>query len=152
VARQRRDFHSKTAKGYAGRYARIYVEDLRVAELVQSHHLAKSTHDASWGAFLEILQDKAARAGHADVRVPARYTSQRCSRCGGVAPKALSVRTHVCARCGYAADRDVNAARNILRRGVALDTAGAQPSPRHQGAGPGAARSQRPRAPELSLH
>jgi putative transposase len=149
VARQRRDFHFKTAKGYAERYARIYVEDLRIPNLVQCRYLAKSIHDAAWGAFLGILRDKAASAGHAVVAVPARMTSQRCSRCGEVVPKTLSVRSHVCTRCGYAADRDVNAARNILQRGLALepsvlpDTAGAQPSPHNQGVDLGAARSRR---------
>jgi putative transposase len=41
-------------------------------------------------------------------------TSQACSQCGTVVPKDLSVRVHVCPRCGLALDRDVNAARNIL--------------------------------------
>jgi putative transposase len=143
VARPRRDFHFKTAQGYAERYARIYVEDLSIPNLVRNRHLAKSIHDAAWGAFLAILRDKAESAGHAVVAVPAHLTSQRCSGCGEVVPKTLSVRRHVCSGCGYAADRDVNAACNILRRGLALDTAGAQPSPRNQGAGPGAARSRR---------
>jgi putative transposase len=143
VARQRRDFHFKTAKPYAERFARIYVEKLHIAGMVRNHHLAKSIHDASWGAFLDILRDKAASAGHAVVKVPAHSTSQRCSRCGESVPKTLSVRTHVCPRCGYVEDRDVNAARNILRRGLALDTAGAQPSPPNQGAGSRAARSRR---------
>ncbi len=36
--------------------------------------------------------------------------------------ESLSVRTHICTSCGYVADRDVNAAKNILFK------AGAQPS------------------------
>jgi predicted RNA-binding Zn-ribbon protein involved in translation (DUF1610 family) len=43
-------------------------------------------------------------------------TSQICSGCGCVVKKDLSVRTHCCPRCGLTLDRDVNAARNILRR------------------------------------
>ncbi|HVB73872.1 MAG TPA: transposase [Ktedonobacteraceae bacterium] len=72
--------------------------------------------DASWGAFLDILEDKAARAGHQVVRVNPRFTSQKCSRCGEIVQKSLSVRTHLCPFCGYVADRDVNAAKNILTR------------------------------------
>jgi putative transposase len=143
VARQRRGFHFKTAKGYAERYARIYAEDLHIAGMARNRRLAKSISDASWGAFLVILQDKAAGAGHAVVRVPAHGTSQQCSRCRELVPKTLSVRTHVCTTCGYVADRDTNAARNILARGLELDTAGAQPSSRNQGVGLGAARSRR---------
>jgi putative transposase len=147
VARRRRDFHIKTAKPYAERYARIYVEDLHIAGMARNRHLAKAIHDAAWGALLDLLQDKAGRAGHAVVRVPAHFTSQRCSRCGEAVPKKLGVRTHVCSHCGYVVDRDVNAASNVLRRGLALeqpDTAGAQPSSRNRDAGPGAARSRRP--------
>lgn len=43
-------------------------------------------------------------------------TSQDCSGCGVKVPKALGERLHQCARCGLAIDRDLNAARNILRR------------------------------------
>ena len=141
VARQRKDFLFKTAKAYAERYDRIFVEDLHVAGMVRNHHLARSILDASWGAFVDILRDKAESAGHAVVKVPAQYTSQHCSRCREVVPKARSVRTHVCPHCGYVDDRDVNAARNILARGLALDTAGAQPSGHNGDAGRRAPRS-----------
>jgi putative transposase len=95
TARQRRDHHFKTAKHYAERYRRICVEDLNIAGMVRNHHLAKSIHDASWSAFLDILTDKAERAGHVMVRVPARFTTRRCSRCGKYVQKSLSVRTHL---------------------------------------------------------
>lgn len=75
ISRQRRDFHFKTANQYAERYSRICVEDLNVAGMVKNQHLAKSIHDASWSAFLGILTDKAERAGHVVIRVPARFTS-----------------------------------------------------------------------------
>src|SRR5262249_26981646 len=100
IARQRRDFHFKTAKQYAERDTRIYVEDLNVAGMVRNHHLAKSIHDADWSAFLDLLTDKAERAGHVVVRVPARFTTQNCHRCGAYVQKSLSVRTHICPSCG----------------------------------------------------
>ncbi|MFL5692621.1 MAG: zinc ribbon domain-containing protein, partial [Ktedonobacteraceae bacterium] len=46
------------------------------------------------------------------------FTSQKCSSCGESVHKSLSVRTHVCPGCGSSADRDENAARNILQRGL----------------------------------
>jgi putative transposase len=125
IARQRRDFHFKTAKPYAERYGRICVEDLNITGMVQNHHLAKSIHDASWSAFLAILTDKAERAGHVVVRVPARFTSQKCSRCGEYVQKSLSVRTHICPSCGLVEDRDVNAARNIKQAGALPSGTGA---------------------------
>ena len=51
------------------------------------------------------------------VSVNPQYTSQNCSSCGEVVKKTLSTRTHVCL-CGCVLDRDENAARNILHRGL----------------------------------
>src|SRR5258708_29965844 len=96
IARQRRDFHFKTAKHYAERYRHICVEDLNSVGMVQNHALAKSIHDAGWRAFLGILQDKPPSAAHQVVRVPARFTTQKCSRCSAYVQKSLSVRTHIC--------------------------------------------------------
>jgi putative transposase len=129
ISRQRRDFHFKTANHYAERYSRICVEDLNVCGMVRNHYLAKSIHDASWSAFLGILEDKAERAGHQVVRVPARFTSQKCSRCGAYVPKSLSVRTHICPSCGLVEDRDVNAAKNILRVGAPPSWTGRDAAP-----------------------
>ena len=72
------------------------------------------------GKFLFKYDLSAAFKGRS-VEVPAYFTSQKCSGCGELVQKSLSVRTHVCSHCGLVADRDHNAARNILR-------AGAQPS------------------------
>jgi len=121
IKRQRRDHHFKTAKPYADGYGSIVVEDLQITHMVKNHHLSKSILDASWGAFLHILEAKAASAGHQVIRVNPRFTSQKCYQCGKIVQKSLSVRTHVCPFCGYVADRDVNSARNIHK-------AGAQPS------------------------
>jgi putative transposase len=129
VARQRRDFHFKTANRYAMRYNCICVEDLTIAGMVRNHHLAKSIHDASWSAFLDILTDKAERAGHVVVRVPARFTTQKCSGCGEYVQKSLSVRTHLCPSCGLVEDRDVNAAKNILQAGALPSGTGADGLP-----------------------
>ena len=115
IKRQRRDFHFKVAKQYTEQYHHIAVENLNIDGMVKNHHLSKSIMDASWGAFLDILEDKAERAGHQVIRVNPRYTSQTCYRCGEIVQKALSVRTHICPICGYVEDRDVNAARNVLK-------------------------------------
>src|SRR5256884_7910390 len=115
IERQRRDHHFKTAKPYAERYHHLAIEDLQITNMVKNHHLSKSILDASWGQFLDILEDRAARAGHQVIRVNPRFTSQKCHQCGEIVQKSLSVRTHVCPFCGCVADRDVNAAKNILQ-------------------------------------
>ncbi|HEY3231061.1 MAG TPA: transposase [Roseiflexaceae bacterium] len=117
IERQRRDFHFKTAKQYTDRYRTIVVEDLNLRGLARSR-LAKSILDAGWGAFLDILTCKAASAGGQVIRIDPRFTTQTCSKCGELVQKSLSVRTHNCPWCGYVADRDVNAAQNILQAGA----------------------------------
>ncbi len=118
ISRQRRDHHFKVAKPYAESYQHLVVEDLAIPTMVKNHHLSKSILDAGWSTFLDILEAKAASAGHHVIRVNPRFTTQKCSQCGTVIQKALSVRTHICTSCGYVADRDVNAAKNILLAGA----------------------------------
>jgi putative transposase len=114
ISRQRRDHHFNIAKQYTEKYHHIAVEDLRILNMVKNHHLSKSIMDASWGAFLAILEAKAESAGHQVIRVNPRFTTQKCHGCGEIVQKSLSVRTHICPFCGLVADRDVNAAKNIL--------------------------------------
>jgi putative transposase len=120
VKRQRRDFHHKTALSLVRQYDSIYHEDLRVANLVRNHHLAKSISDAGWSAFLGILSAKAACAGREVVAVDPAFTSQRCSGCGALVQKGLSVRWHTCPMCGLSLHRDHNSARMIQGRGQRL--------------------------------
>jgi putative transposase len=122
INRQRRDHHFKVASQYAQQYHHIAVEDLQITTMVKNHHLSKSILDASWSQFLALLEAKAASAGHQVIRVNPRFTTQACSNCGELIHKSLSVRTHMCTSCGYVADRDVNAVKNILCK------AGAPPS------------------------
>ncbi|HEU4782123.1 MAG TPA: transposase [Ktedonobacterales bacterium] len=119
VRRQRQDFHHKTTLALVRQYDTIYLEDLRVRNLVRNHHLAKSIHDAGWTQFRTLLEYKAACAGKRVVAVEPAYTSQDCSGCGERVSKSLSVRTHICPSCGFIADRDHNAALNIYRAGQA---------------------------------
>ena len=120
VRRQRTDFHHKTALALVRANDVIYHEDLQVANMVKNHHLAKSISDAGWSAFLTILGYKAACAGRRVVAVHPAFTSQRCSGCGVLVQKGLSVRWHSCPECGTSLHRDHNAAKNIERAGQTL--------------------------------
>jgi putative transposase len=120
VHRQRQDFHHKTALSLVRAYDMIYHEDLRVANMVRNHHLAKSINDAGWGAFLTILTFKAESAGKRVIAVDPAFTSQMCSGCGGIVSKGLSIRWHRCPECGTSLHRDHNAAKNIERLGQSL--------------------------------
>jgi putative transposase len=120
VASQRKDFLHKVANYYIKNFATIYVEDLKIKNMVKSRHLSKSIVDSSWGMFFSILSGKAAEAGRTVVKVTPNGTSQACSNCGEKVPKSLSVRIHRCPSCGLILDRDHNAALNILRAGQVL--------------------------------
>jgi putative transposase len=84
--------------------------------------LAKSTLDVAWGMFLHILSYKAEEAGVTVIAVSPHNTTRACSQCGALpdVPKTLADRVHTCSSCGYVADRDLNAAQNILRLGSSL--------------------------------
>lgn len=126
VERVRRDFHQKTALHLVRQYDVIAVEQLNVKGMQRSR-LAKSVSDAGWGGFLQTLRFKAASAGREVVAVNPAGTSQRCSSCGAVVSKPLSVRVHACG-CGYVAHRDVNAAKNVLQLALQHHAARAAPS------------------------
>jgi putative transposase len=139
VRRQRQDFHHKTALALVRAYDTISVEAIQPANLMrrpapqQDEHgtyqhtgasqkagLNKSIRDAGWRQFLTILAFKAACAGKRVEAVNPAYTTQDCSGCGERMQLSLSVRTHVCTRCGQVLDRDENAARDIHWRGQRL--------------------------------
>ncbi len=117
VARQRRDFHHKTARSLLMQYDTVYFESLQVANMAQNEHVAKSIYDAGWSQFRAILVFKGGSAGKQAVAVPRAYTSQICSGCGVVVKKGLSVRWHECPDSGTSLHRDQNAALNIQRVG-----------------------------------
>ncbi len=86
--------------------------------------LNKSIHDAGWGIFLRVLSAKAESAGRQVIAVDPRHTSQRCAECGHVAAgNRVTQAQFRCLACGHQAHADVNAARNILRAGLALQEA-----------------------------
>jgi putative transposase len=96
IRNQRLDFHHKVARKLVRQFDTIYYEDLRVRNMMKNHHLAKSVSDVGWRRFLTILTFKAAGAGKRVVAVEPAYTSQKCSGCGRVVSKGLSVRWHHC--------------------------------------------------------
>lgn len=119
ISRQRKDFLHKISYKYA-QYDLIAVEKLNIKGMLKNHHLAKSISDASWNMLLRLIRYKAANAGSYFVEVNPKYTSQKCSGCGAIVQKSLSVRTHICPECSLIIDRDHNASLNILRAGIAL--------------------------------
>ncbi|NLE81999.1 MAG: transposase [Rhodococcus sp.] len=119
VADARTDWAHKHSTAIIRENQAVFVEDLCVTGLARTR-LAKSVHDAGWGMFTRMLEEKAARYGRTFVKADRWFpSSQLCSTCGRVdGPKPLSVREWTCP-CGAVHDRDLNAAKNIHAAGRA---------------------------------
>lgn len=117
ISRQRKDHAIKLARCVVQSNDLIAYEDLRIKNMVKNHCLAKSINDASWYQFRVWLEYFGKVFEKVTIAVNPQYTSQECSSCGAIVKKTLSTRTHVC-QCGCVMDRDFNAARNILSRGL----------------------------------
>ena len=88
-----------------------------------SGKLAKSVYDANWFAINRQLEYKSRRAGCQFIVVDEKFSTQTCANCLQItnsSPKGvagLGIREWICDCCGQLNDRDVNAAKNILRFG-----------------------------------
>ncbi|WP_246140373.1 RNA-guided endonuclease InsQ/TnpB family protein [Euhalothece natronophila] len=120
VQRQRKDWALKQAQALVASNDVVAYEDLRVANLVKNHNLAKSISDAAWSQFTQFLDYYGKLWGKVVVAVNPAFTSQDCHNCGHREKKSLSTRTHQCSNCGVELCRDTNAALNILKRGMEI--------------------------------
>ncbi len=98
----------------------ISVEDLAVKNIMKSHCLAQAIGDVSLGAFYSMLEYKANWNDRPFVKIVRWFPSSKsCSTCGWIKKDlALFIRAWFCGSCGEIHDRDVNAAKNILKQGV----------------------------------
>ena len=121
IANRRRDFAHQTSRRLINIYQLLAFEKLDIQDMQDGNwrSMNKSISDAAWRQFTQYCSHKAEEAGRTVVFVDPRGTTQMCSGCGEIVPKDLSVRVHSCPHCGLTIDRDFNAARNILARGLA---------------------------------
>lgn len=125
ITNRRKDFLHKASTRIAKEYGLIVIGDVSPSQLSKTK-MAKSVLDAGWSDFKRMLSYKSMRNGGAVLEVSERLSTQTCSECGARPPSrprgiaGLSKRMWRCDDCGTDHDRDVNAARNILR--IGLDT------------------------------
>lgn len=116
IANVRKDFLHKESTRLAKMYSTIYMEDLKIQNMVKNRNLSKHILDCGWGMFKTMLQYKTTV-----LTVNPKFTSQTCFECGTVDSKSrLNQSDFVCTNCGYISNADVNAAKNILSKGIAL--------------------------------
>ena len=118
LRRKRRDLLHKLSNYYAREYDLVAVEDLDAKGLVELPGNSRNRAGAAWGTFLQMLEYKCEREGTHFVAVEPAGTTKECAACGVSTDKPLWVREHSCPSCGFTADRDWNAAYNILVRGL----------------------------------
>lgn len=118
IANRRSDFANQISRQVVGLYQVIVFEELAPLEMGKSRGMRKSIQDVAWSQFINMTISKAEEAGRTVVLVDPRNTSKMCSSCGKLVEKKLSDRTHICPCCGLSMDRDLNAAINILQRGL----------------------------------
>jgi putative transposase len=122
IKNTRKDFHHKLSTQLTKEYSLIIVGNVSASGLAKTK-MAKSVLDAGWSSFRQMLAYKSVMNGVRYVEVNEAFSTQICSSCGskpdsrprGIAD--LGIREWTCCDCGSVHDRDVNAAKNILRYG-----------------------------------
>jgi len=132
VTNRRSDFHWKLAHQLCKRFSFIAIEDLNIKGMQRHKRWGRKISSLGYSEFVKKLEVVALKYG-TEVKKIGRYeaSSQTCSECGhkDSVTKDLKVREWTCPECGAVHDRDVNAAKNILRFGVAENTTGKGVSP-----------------------
>lgn len=119
IAWKRDNFCHQESRKVINRYQIICMEALQIKKMDLFTERNKSIRDVAWGNFLGMLSAKAEEAGRVHVKVNPAYTSQDCSQCRNNRQEMPThIRVYKCPKCGLVLDRDINAARNILRLGM----------------------------------
>ena len=146
----RTDFLHKTSTAIAQNHGVVVLETLEVRSMVASAKgtvaqpgtnvrakagLNRAILDQGWYAFEQMLVYKLKKRGGQLLHVPAAYTSQRCSVCAHTsADNRRTQAAFCCVSCGHTENVDTNAAKNIVRAGLALVGApqGGHPPPQRR--------------------
>ena len=120
ISNQRKDFHWKLATYLCKQFDVIVLETLNLDGMKRLW--GRKVSDLAFYQFVEILKYKCVKHKH-ELRQVGRWTAttKPCSDCGfHNATLTLKDRRWICPECGFHHDRDINAAINILRAGIAV--------------------------------
>lgn len=124
IKNSRNDYYHKLTNQIVKQFEQIYVGNVKSNDIVKisnNKNFTKSIYDASWHKIKLFLEYKAKKLGKSFKIVNEKYTTQDCSACfkrtGPKGVEGLVIREWVCSACGANHNRDINAAKNILRIG-----------------------------------
>ncbi len=122
VAHQRSDFVHKLTTGLVRRFDGMCIENLCINGMAKTKRLGKSVLDAAFGEFRRQLEYKSVWRRRHLVKVSRWFPSSKtCGDCGAVNDAlTLNDREWNCQVCGSWHDRDLNAARNVLKEGLVI--------------------------------
>ncbi|ADE13552.1 transposase, IS605 OrfB family [Nitrosococcus halophilus Nc 4] len=121
IADSRRDFLNQQSSKLINENQVICLEDLNIKGMLRNRRLSKAVADCGLYELRRQIECKAKWYGR-EVLIVDRWapTSKRCSECGTIQESMpLKVREWECPDCGTEHDRDINAAKNVLRWGTA---------------------------------
>lgn len=126
IRNKRRDYIQKITTDIVKNYDTIVIEDLKVSNILKNHRLAHKIEHQSWYEFRRELEYKCEWYGKQLIVVSPNNTSRICSSCGQKNHEFddldqnewLKTREWTCPTCHQHHDRDVNAALNILNKGL----------------------------------
>lgn len=117
ITNKRSDFQWKLAHELCRKYDYIFLEDLSL--LGMTRIWGRKMSDLAHAEFVSKLECVARKYGVTVHKIDRFYPSSKTCECGCVNKNlSLKDREWVCPECGKVNDRDLNAAENILRRGI----------------------------------
>lgn len=128
VYNRREVFLQELSTDLVEKYDVIVLEELRSSNMLKNHHIAKAIQDVGWRKFITMVQYKCDLYDKQLITVDPKMTTQTCSACGYRLQKenadrvnerlTLKDRKWECPNCHIKHIRDVNAAKNILQKGL----------------------------------
>ena len=124
IRNQRNNFLNVNSTRLINNHDLIVAENLRSSNMLKNHALALSISDVGWRSFLQKLAYKADLYQRTFIVVHPKNTTQTCHNCGFIMGSGntkkltLKDREWTCPACQTYHIRDVNAAKNILSKGL----------------------------------
>ena len=124
IRNQRNNFLNVNSTRLINNHDLIVAENLKSSNMLKNHALALSISDVGWRSFLQKLAYKADLYQRIFIVVHPKNTTQTCHDCGFIMGSGntekldLKDREWTCPACQTHHIRDVNAAKNILSKGL----------------------------------